>query len=154
MLLSCCIVRVMYVVFFFFFQAEDGIRDVAVTGVQTCALPILGYLVAGLMIFFFGLHGSEIAQGIEAAAPYMPVSSFTAALFSGMSKEGFMITADIFWWGHALILLCFLTYLPYSKHMHILTAIPNCFFRSLEKVTNQQREEFKKGNTFGAEQRS
>src|SRR5256884_3737235 len=28
-------------IFFFFFQAEDGIRDVAVTGVQTCALPIL-----------------------------------------------------------------------------------------------------------------
>src|SRR3989449_1405953 len=27
---------------FFFFQAEDGIRDVAVTGVQTCALPISG----------------------------------------------------------------------------------------------------------------
>src|ERR1022692_1352226 len=28
------------VVFFFFFQAEDGIRDYKVTGVQTCALPI------------------------------------------------------------------------------------------------------------------
>src|SRR3989449_8133966 len=27
-------------IFFFFFQAEDGIRDVAMTGVQTCALPI------------------------------------------------------------------------------------------------------------------
>src|SRR5256885_8081679 len=27
--------------FFFFFQAEDGIRDYKVTGVQTCALPIL-----------------------------------------------------------------------------------------------------------------
>src|SRR2546429_6944015 len=27
-------------VVYFFFQAEDGIRDVAVTGVQTCALPI------------------------------------------------------------------------------------------------------------------
>src|SRR5258707_12791988 len=27
--------------FFFFFQAEDGIRDIGVTGVQTCALPIL-----------------------------------------------------------------------------------------------------------------
>src|SRR3712207_8181533 len=26
----------------FFFQAEDGIRDIGVTGVQTCALPILG----------------------------------------------------------------------------------------------------------------
>src|SRR5690606_39900778 len=28
------------VIFFFFFQAEDGIRDLHVTGVQTCALPI------------------------------------------------------------------------------------------------------------------
>src|SRR2546422_8569071 len=34
--LHCCLIF-----FFFFFQAEDGIRDVAVTGVQTCALPIL-----------------------------------------------------------------------------------------------------------------
>src|SRR5205807_4076378 len=31
---------------FFFFQAEDGIRDYKVTGVQTCALPILALLVA------------------------------------------------------------------------------------------------------------
>src|SRR5437764_15415354 len=32
---------------FFFFQAEDGIRDTSVTGVQTCALPISGRLRAG-----------------------------------------------------------------------------------------------------------
>ena len=36
---GCCIF-VGIVVFFFFFQAEDGIRDRDVTGVQTCALPI------------------------------------------------------------------------------------------------------------------
>src|SRR5690348_17962695 len=30
-----------FLCFFFFFQAEDGIRDGRVTGVQTCALPIL-----------------------------------------------------------------------------------------------------------------
>ena len=49
----CCCVGVVVVfvlflfcfVFFFFFQAEDGIRDVAVTGVQTCALPICGVVV-------------------------------------------------------------------------------------------------------------
>src|SRR5256885_12537100 len=35
---------------FFFFQAEDGIRDYKVTGVQTCALPIF-VLVCALMIF-------------------------------------------------------------------------------------------------------
>src|SRR2546422_7137094 len=35
---------------FFFFQAEDGIRDVAVTGVQTCALPIsVGPAEAGVL---------------------------------------------------------------------------------------------------------
>src|SRR5205823_12051657 len=32
------------VLIFFFFQAEDGIRDKLVTGVQTCALPIWGWL--------------------------------------------------------------------------------------------------------------
>src|SRR5690606_40414715 len=34
-----------WICFFFFFQAEDGIRDFHVTGVQTCALPILDGLV-------------------------------------------------------------------------------------------------------------
>src|SRR3712207_7072003 len=32
--------EVYFYIFFFFFQAEDGIRDIGVTGVQTCALPI------------------------------------------------------------------------------------------------------------------
>ena len=36
----CIDVEVSEVLFFFFFQAEDGIRDIGVTGVQTCALPI------------------------------------------------------------------------------------------------------------------
>ena len=36
---------------FFFFQAEDGIRDYDVTGVQTCALPIFSKLVRGYFPF-------------------------------------------------------------------------------------------------------
>ena len=43
----CVVVVVVGVFFFFFFQAEDGIRDVAVTGVQTCALPICKYFTFG-----------------------------------------------------------------------------------------------------------
>src|SRR5256884_8701342 len=39
-LIVYCMSPYLCVLFFFFFQAEDGIRDVAVTGVQTCALPI------------------------------------------------------------------------------------------------------------------
>src|SRR2546425_9471341 len=37
------------VVFFFFFQAEDGIRDKLVTGVQTCALPISRQVAIGCL---------------------------------------------------------------------------------------------------------
>src|SRR2546430_5101103 len=39
---------------FFFFQAEDGIRDLTVTGVQTCALPILRYRYENLFLVFLG----------------------------------------------------------------------------------------------------
>src|SRR2546426_2452403 len=35
------VLRLVVLLVFFFFQAEDGIRDYKVTGVQTCALPIL-----------------------------------------------------------------------------------------------------------------
>src|SRR5438445_5000435 len=50
MSLCCFLHRAVYCVyvkgegFFFFFQAEDGIRDIGVTGVQTCALPIFADL--------------------------------------------------------------------------------------------------------------
>src|SRR5207245_7804709 len=40
-LCNCGRVCFLGIVFVFFFQAEDGIRDATVTGVQTCALPIL-----------------------------------------------------------------------------------------------------------------
>src|SRR5437879_13647273 len=38
--MSSVLTQLYLLVFFFFFQAEDGIRDTSVTGVQTCALPI------------------------------------------------------------------------------------------------------------------
>ena len=49
--------------FFFFFQAEDGIRDDLVTGVQTCALPICQciqrMMSAGGRIAFFRNAGTQ-----------------------------------------------------------------------------------------------
>src|SRR2546429_4896151 len=49
----------------FFFQAEDGIRDVAVTGVQTCALPIFLLAVVDLA----WSQGSATPSGQASAAP-------------------------------------------------------------------------------------
>src|SRR2546427_4122717 len=51
--------------FFFFFQAEDGIRDLTVTGVQTCALPICfddakGEDVREMGVFF----GTQVATDV------------------------------------------------------------------------------------------
>src|SRR2546429_5796604 len=48
--------------FFFFFQAEDGIRDVAVTGVQTCALPILLTRVVLAAVRAYAVDLSQIHQ--------------------------------------------------------------------------------------------
>src|SRR2546422_11458161 len=48
--------------FFFFFQAEDGIRDVAVTGVQTCALPI--YHLRSLMNILISNDDGMLARGL------------------------------------------------------------------------------------------
>jgi hypothetical protein len=110
------------------------------------AFTILG-LVATLMIAFFGLHASEIARGTEEATRYMPVSSLAASnLFSGASPQSLVVSAGIFWWIHAVVLLFFLNYLPYSKHMHILTSIPNCFFKSLAKVNTQPREDLERSS--------
>ncbi len=110
-------------------------------------------MVAVLMLAFFGMHASEIVQGSEKAVQYMPISNFVAATFLSNVLPGSLAGyASFFWWLHAIVLLSFLNYLPYSKHMHILAAIPNCFFRSLVKVNTQSREEFQKGNTFGVGQ--
>lgn len=52
-----------------------------------------------------------------------PVSSVVASVLH------FNHTAyEIFWWLHILLILAFTNYLPYSKHLHVLTSIPNVFF--------------------------
>ena len=74
-------------VVFFFFQAEDGIRDIGVTGVQTCALPIYDIparLCSAIQVIYIDTHAkfitldgetdefeitSEVLQGDTLALP-------------------------------------------------------------------------------------
>jgi Fe-S oxidoreductase len=89
------------------------------------ALIILG-MIGGLMVtllltnaFQYQLDpaaiGPEkfISRGIGAAL--MPASAHAAAL------------ARLFWWCHALLILTFLNYLPYSKHLHVATSLINVY---------------------------
>src|SRR6266487_5847298 len=52
---------------FFFFQAEDGIRDGRVTGVQTCALPICGFVADGQLVVPGG-DGTVALESADAAS--------------------------------------------------------------------------------------
>src|SRR3989475_4136597 len=91
--------------FFFFFQAVDGIRDLTVTGVQTCALPIswAGFLVTALNLFpvgqldggriayaLFGRHHRVIGKATVAALLVIGVGSFLWAL---SAPEGDAVSA-------------------------------------------------------------
>src|SRR5687767_15967165 len=57
----------LFFLYFFFFQAEDGIRDKLVTGVQTCALPIMKAAVRFLEPFM-EKKGGATAKGIMVLA--------------------------------------------------------------------------------------
>src|SRR2546430_9739874 len=60
--------RVVLVVCFFFFQAEDGIRDLTVTGVQTCALPIYMYGWTPLLCTAYAGHETVVKLLLEKGA--------------------------------------------------------------------------------------
>src|SRR5687768_4250626 len=68
--------------FFFFFQAEDGIRDVAVTGVQTCALPIFAYPGPRLM----AVTEQALAERNAGVAVRL-IQHMSAALLSGAYRQ-------------------------------------------------------------------
>ena len=68
------------------------------------------------------------------------------AIFGGMSESALHILERLGWWGHFLMVLAFLNYLYFSKHLHILLAFPNTYFAdlnakgkfdNLESVTNE-----------------
>src|SRR6266550_5614229 len=63
MLVGVLIFRGICLLFFFFFQAEDGIRDVAVTGVQTCALPISRWRWVALSAMVLALFMALVVDG-------------------------------------------------------------------------------------------
>src|SRR3712207_5814323 len=70
-------------IIFFFFQAEDGIRDIGVTGVQTCALPILLHLAEyGLrrQVLVFPIVGFQIVSSIYFQAVGKPKLSFLISM--------------------------------------------------------------------------
>src|SRR3712207_8406937 len=78
----------------FFFQAEDGIRDIGVTGVQTCALPIYGAplatpthdMILGTYFLTYGEDEDKLAA-IDAATHEPTVHVFRTAQEAELRSE-------------------------------------------------------------------
>jgi Fe-S oxidoreductase len=87
---------------------------------------ILG-LIAGIVTTLLLWHATRIALGVnEWPASWSPVSNALSNLFGdGTATE---VLERVFVWAHVLLILGFLVYLPYSKHLHIATAAINVFF--------------------------
>ena len=90
-------------------------------------------LVLALVLFAFFrrvvLQPRLIPLSRDAAAILSAIGLLMISYF-GM-RFGAGTLAAVSWWGHVVILLAFLNYLLYSKHSHIIAALPNIYFREL-----------------------
>jgi Fe-S oxidoreductase len=84
-------------------------------------------LIAGIVTTLLLWHATLIALDLNPwPADWSPVSDWLSGLFGDdRTTEAF---ERVFVWGHVLIILSFLAYLPHSKHLHIATAGLNVFF--------------------------
>jgi Fe-S oxidoreductase len=126
-------------------RSLEGYTIILTVGIHMCA--------------YLGLAATEIALGREHAAGVMPVSRFVASLFPTADTAGSCAHCAVglwgafFWWLHAVALLVFITVLiPFTKHIHVITAMTNCFLHKREKPNTQAPEIFADGNVYGAGQ--
>lgn len=99
-----------------------------ITGhVRFDATLILG-LILVIVVSMFGVNAARMAISGD-----LPAFRFVSVRFAQLFESGRSASLwfDAFWWVHILVVLGFLNYLPHSKHLHVLSSIPNVYFSSL-----------------------
>ena len=98
------------------------------------------YIEMVLMTLFLVMNGADYQLQLNGAAHYaseaglmgsFPISQFLLPFFNDMSTASLILIERTAWWLHIVGILCFLNYLYYSKHLHILLAFPNTYFGKL-----------------------
>lgn len=119
------------------------------------------YLVLGLILalvtttlIYFGAK-AFLADSHAIPASSVPIAATFAKVVGGMfgveTPEGWASFSGIWWFIHCLVLFSFTTFLPYSKHQHLIWVWPNIFFRSHMSRGRLRPMEFKDdAETFGA----
>ncbi len=104
------------------------------TGTEMKGWPVLdaNYILIIETVLMLALLLMNAADASFQASYNMPVSSWMAPLFSGMSPESAHVFILVCWWFHWLGILFFINYIPFSKHLHIFLAFPNTYYSRLE----------------------
>lgn len=94
---------------------------------------------AGLILCLIGfLMATDLLAGAAKLAleghgsAWEPVTAALSGLFAGSSPSTLQAVFSASWWLHLVAILVFLNYLPFAKHFHVLTALPNIFLRKLD----------------------
>ena len=98
-------------------QRPDRFRGSHMREADGILLAILG--IVGTLLLW---NATRIGLGLSEHPASQPVADLLSGLFGGGATD---TLERIFVWAHLLIVLGFLTYLPRSKHLHIITAAPN-----------------------------
>jgi Fe-S oxidoreductase/nitrate reductase gamma subunit len=89
-------------------------------------------VIAGLMKTMYWTGAFEYAGDAAVRATefgwFRPISTALGALLTGWSVGALAAGHTISWWLHALLLLGFLNFLPYSKHLHVVSSLINVWF--------------------------
>jgi Fe-S oxidoreductase len=102
-------------------QRPDRFRGSHMVVADRILLTILG-IVTTLLLW----NATRIALGIADHPSAAPVANVLSNLFGGGPKT--RAAERVLVWAHLLLVFGFLTYLPKSKHLHIITAAPNVYF--------------------------
>ena len=95
---------------------------------HTDALIILS-MIGGLMITLLLSNAFLLAAIPQAFGPEKVISRpLGLAISHSMHPRAAFTRFQMFWWMHAILILAFLNYLPYSKHLHVATSLINVYF--------------------------
>lgn len=84
-------------------------------------------MIAGLMITLILMSAFDRVLAPRLPMALQPVSGPVAVAFGWISPGAARMARDANWWAHSLLILVFLNYLPYSKHLHVIVSLPNTF---------------------------
>ena len=107
------------------------------------------FLIALLISADLVAEGARLARHPEASRAWAPAAGAIARALSGVAPAALDRLYAAAWWIHLVDILFFGNYLPYSKHFHILAAVPNIFFLKLAPVGKLVTPDLENSERFG-----